>query len=49
MGWRSRPVWNVLVFSADEPPTERGLVRINAVNGEVEDVYVEGNPDLADH
>ncbi|MEE9183703.1 MAG: hypothetical protein V3U39_04395 [Acidimicrobiia bacterium] len=47
VGWRSRPVWNVLVFSADEPPTERGLVRINAVNGEVEDVYVEGNPDLA--
>ena len=45
VGWRSRPVWNVLVFSADEPPTERGLVRINAVNGEVEDVYVENDPD----
>ena len=46
VGWRSRPVWNVLVFSADEPPTERGLVRINAVSGEVEDVYVEVNPEL---
>ena len=45
VGWRSRPVWNVLVFSADEPPTERGLVRINAVSGEVEDVYVEVNAD----
>ena len=47
VGWRSRPVWNVLVFSADEPPTERGLVRINAVSGEVEDVYVEGVPEEA--
>ena len=46
VGWRSRPVWNVLVFSADEPPTERGLVRINAVSGEVEDVYVEVNLEL---
>ena len=46
VGWRSRPVWNVLVFSADEPPTERGLVRINAVSGAVEDIYVEANPDL---
>ncbi|NIP97939.1 MAG: PepSY domain-containing protein [Akkermansiaceae bacterium] len=45
VGWRSRPVWNVLVFSADEPPTERGLVRINAVSGKVEDVYVETNPE----
>ena len=34
-GWRSRPVWHVLVYSADEPPTTRGLVRVDGVNGAV--------------
>jgi len=40
-GWRSRPVWNVLVFSADEPPTRRGLVRVDAVDGHVVEKYEE--------
>jgi hypothetical protein len=40
-GWRARPVWNVLVFSADEPPTQRALVRIDAIGGVVVDTYVE--------
>jgi hypothetical protein len=40
-GWRARPVWNVLVFSADDPPTERGLVRVDAVEGTVVGTYVE--------
>lgn len=44
-GWRARPVWNVLVFSADEPPSQRGLVRIDAVTGTVKDVLVEDNPE----
>lgn len=44
-GWRSRPVWNVLVFSADDPPTTRGLVRIDARDGSVQDVFVEANPE----
>ncbi len=34
-GWRSRPVWQVLVYSADDPPTTRGLVRIDGVDGSV--------------
>jgi len=34
-GWRSRPVWHVLVYSADDPPTARGLVRVDAVSGAV--------------
>lgn len=38
-GWRSRPVWNVLLFSADEPPTRRGLVRVDAVDGHVVEQY----------
>jgi len=44
-GWRARPIWNVLVFSADEPPSKRGLVRVDAVTGEVKDVLVEDNPE----
>jgi hypothetical protein len=34
-GWRSRPVWHVLVYSADDPPTTQGLVRVDGVNGSV--------------
>ncbi len=40
-GWRARPVWNVLVFSADEPPAERALVRVDALSGGVVDSYSE--------
>ncbi len=46
-GWRARPIWNILVFSADDPPSKRGLVRVDAVTGEVRDVLVEDNPDQA--
>jgi hypothetical protein len=46
-GWRAKPVWNVLVFSADDPPTERGLVRVDALTGDVIDTYVEPVPDPA--
>ena len=44
-GWRARPIWNVLVFSADDPPSKRGLVRVDAVTGTVRDVLVEDNPE----
>ena len=40
-GWRARPIWNVLVFSTDDPPSQRGLVRVDAVSGEVVESYVE--------
>ena len=40
-GWRARPIWNVVVFSADDPPTERGLIRVDAVDGTVVETYVE--------
>ncbi|HEX5631496.1 MAG TPA: hypothetical protein VFY15_07535 [Acidimicrobiia bacterium] len=40
-GWRSRPVWNVLLFSADEPPTRRALVMVDAVSGQVLGEYEE--------
>ena len=44
-GWRARPVWNVLVFSADEPPSSRALVRVDGVDGSVVDSYVEDVPE----
>lgn len=44
-GWRSRPIWNVLVFSADDPPSERGLIRVDGVDGSVVGRYVEANPE----
>ena len=34
-GWRSRPVWHVLLYAADGSPSARGLVRVDAVTGEV--------------
>ena len=41
-GWRSRPRWSVLLYSASEPPDRRALVLVDAVDGEVvESPYVE--------
>lgn len=40
-GWRARPVWHLLVFSEDDPPTQRGLVRVSPLTGEVLDTYAE--------
>ena len=34
-GWRARPVWNVMVYSADEPPARRASVQVDGVTGEV--------------
>ena len=48
LGWRglrSRPTWRILLYSADEPPTKRGLVLVDAVDGEVIDSFVEDNPE----
>jgi hypothetical protein len=44
-GVRSRPVWQVLLYSADEPPTVRGLVELDAVSGTVLGEYTETNPE----
>ena len=48
MAWRgflSVPTWRVLVYSADEPPTQRGLVVVDGVTGEVLGSAVEENPE----
>jgi len=44
-GLRSRPTWRVLVYSAENPPRQRGLVLIDAVDGAVVEQYVEANPE----
>jgi hypothetical protein len=48
MAWRgllSVPTWRVLVYSADDPPTKRGLVGIDGTTGEVLGSAVEDNPE----
>lgn len=44
-GWRSRPTWRLFCYSSDEPPTKRGLVMIDAVDGSVVEKLVEDNPE----
>ncbi len=48
LGWRglrSRPTWRILVYSAENPPTRRGLVLVDGVDGEVVGYVVEDNPE----
>jgi hypothetical protein len=48
LAWRglvSRPAWRILVYSADEPPSIRGLVELDAVDGHVLGEYTERNPE----
>lgn len=41
-GWRSRPRWSVVMYSAAEPPDRRALVVVDATTGEVvEPPYLE--------
>jgi hypothetical protein len=44
-GVRSRPTWRVLCYSAEEPPRQRGLVLVDAVDGGVIEHLVEANPE----
>jgi len=48
LAWRgllSRPAWRMLLYSADDPPSLRGLVELDAVNGHVMGEYTERNPE----
>jgi hypothetical protein len=41
-GWLAKPVWNVIVYSATEPPDRRALVRLDARTGDhLDEVYEE--------
>jgi hypothetical protein len=46
-GLRSRPTWRVLCYSAEEPPMQRGLVLVDAIDGTVVEQLVESNPEAA--
>ncbi|MDQ3978104.1 MAG: hypothetical protein M3314_00930 [Actinomycetota bacterium] len=48
LGWRgllSRPTWRILLYSGEEPPAQRGLVLVDAVDGSVVSHFVEANPE----
>ncbi|HEX6238087.1 MAG TPA: hypothetical protein VFZ68_12885 [Acidimicrobiales bacterium] len=53
MGWRglrSRPLWRILLYSAENPPATRGLVLVDGVDGTVVEHFVEENPeDWSEH
>ena len=44
-GLRSRPTWRILLYSAEDPPAQRGLVLIDGVDGETVAHFVEPNPE----
>jgi len=48
LGWRglrSRPSWRILLYSADSPPSSRGLVEVDAVDATILGDYTEPNPE----
>jgi hypothetical protein len=48
LGWRglrSRPSWRILLYAADAPPKQRGLVEVDAVDGQILGQYTEDNPE----
>jgi hypothetical protein len=53
LGWRgllSVPTWRILLYSAENPPAQRGLVLVDGRDGHVVQWFVEDNPeDWADH
>lgn len=44
-GLRSRPTWRVLCYSSENPPRQRGLVLVDAVDGTVLQHMVQDNPE----
>lgn len=44
-GWRSRPAWRVLLYSAEPVPEQRAIAVVDAVDGSVIEHLVEANPE----
>ncbi len=44
-GLLSRPTWRILLYSADNPPTKRGMVLVDGKSGSVLGEFVEDNPE----
>jgi hypothetical protein len=48
LGWRglrSRPTWRILLYSAENPPSRRGLVLVDGVDAEIVAWFTEENPE----
>ena len=48
LGWRGllcRPTWRVLLYSAEDPPLQRGLIFVDGLDGRVLERIVEDNPE----
>ncbi len=48
LGWRglrSKPTWRILLYSAENPPTRRGLVLVDGVDAEIVASFTEDNPE----
>jgi hypothetical protein len=44
-GWRSRPAWRILMYSAEPQPLRRAIVVVDGVDGSVLEQLVEDNPE----
>lgn len=44
-GWLSRPVWRLLVYSAENPPKKRAIVLVDGLSGSVVEWFAEDNPE----
>ncbi|MGA0879219.1 MAG: hypothetical protein ACO3SP_08885 [Ilumatobacteraceae bacterium] len=44
-GVRSRPTWRVLCYSGEDPPRQRALVLVDAVNGRVVEQLTQDSPE----
>lgn len=44
-GWLSRPVWRLLAYSADNPPSRRAIVLVDGISGDVVEWFAEQNPE----
>lgn len=44
-GLRSRPTWRILLYSADDPPSKRALVELDAVDGALLGTFIQDNPE----
>lgn len=44
-GWSSRPTWRILLYSPENPPKERGIALVDAVDGGVVESFSEPNPE----
>lgn len=44
-GWMGKPTWRILLYSAEEPPLNRGFIMVDGVDGEVLSSFTEANPE----